>query len=198
MHDAVRDIEVGHGARGGLHTGGFGAIQHMLQIALRLFGRGFFIVLVGDRIGGRHAIEPDGRGERLGHGRATISAPTERAKQTPAFAAWADSGDPSVGIRIFLNMSGSLHGCVWSPSHRKRGIRRQSSYPDGPAIPASAPAGEPDLETGGGRDPARYSPLPRQPSFVASIAATQRTNGCSGCRCGSRPGRAAAAFPAVG
>src|SRR5690606_41491476 len=36
--------------------------------------------------------------------RATTSAPTDRAKQIPALAACAESGEPSVGIRIFLNM----------------------------------------------------------------------------------------------
>ncbi|MNN98255.1 hypothetical protein D3C81_2176040 [compost metagenome] len=35
---------------------------------------------------------------------ATTSAPTERAKEMPALAAWADNGEPSVGIRIFLNI----------------------------------------------------------------------------------------------
>ncbi|CFW45049.1 Uncharacterised protein [Bordetella pertussis] len=41
---------------------------------------------------------------------ATTSAPVERAKQMPALAACADSGEPSVGIRIFLNM---LPAPVW-------------------------------------------------------------------------------------
>src|SRR5690606_12297407 len=38
---------------------------------------------------------------------ATISAPMVRAKQTPLLAAWAESLEPSVGIRIFLNIRGS-------------------------------------------------------------------------------------------
>src|SRR5690625_2202647 len=36
--------------------------------------------------------------------KATISAPISRASDTPLFAAWAESGEPSAGIRIFLNI----------------------------------------------------------------------------------------------
>src|SRR5690606_32015902 len=60
---------------------------------------------------------------------ATTSAPIDRAKLTPALAAWADRGEPSVGIRIFLNMN--LPPC----GRRMLAAREVAAGPVRPAAP---------------------------------------------------------------
>src|SRR5690606_38856383 len=65
LNDAVGNIEVGNDLARGLHACGFGTIKHLLDVLLRLFVGGLFVVFVGDGVGSGHAIEADRCGERL-------------------------------------------------------------------------------------------------------------------------------------
>src|SRR5690606_18385441 len=67
LYDAVGHVEAGHGLRRSRDTRRGGAIEHRLEILLRLLGGRLFVVYVGDGIGRRHAVEAHRGGERLSH-----------------------------------------------------------------------------------------------------------------------------------
>src|SRR6516225_4592940 len=79
-----------------------------------LFGVSLGVFLVFDRV----VFEVAGRTERKWNGSVTVTAvilaPISLAKRTACSTALAARSDPSVGIKIFLNMSWCRLGCGWN------------------------------------------------------------------------------------